>query len=157
MLRLLFAALLLCSSTAQAEEPTEEPSFFDKTDAAFAEHVVGPLASVLFFDIAFWDNSLTKGDGLGETVGDERVVDWSEDDGYVFQQVLRAPVAELEARVTGEIEVTDEVTALLGPLNVWTAVPESSRRHQAAARTAWCGARYGLRRAVRLGEASYPG
>ncbi|HJN77653.1 MAG TPA: alanine/glycine:cation symporter family protein [Myxococcota bacterium] len=110
MLRLLFAALLLCSSTAQAEEPTEEPSFFDKTDAAFAEHVVGPLASVLFFDIAFWDNSLTKGDGLGETVGDERVVDWSEDDGYVFQQVLRAPVAELEARVTGEIEVTDEVT-----------------------------------------------
>ena len=115
MLRLLFAALLLLSPTAQAEEPAaeEEASAFDAADAAFAKTVVGPLASVMFFDLAFWDNDLVKGDGLGETVGDERVIDWSPEEGYAFQEVVTAPIAELEPRVSGEIEVKDGVTWFL--------------------------------------------
>ena len=64
MLQLLLACLLLISP-ARAEEPAAEapPSTFDKANATFAEWVVGPLASVMFFDLAFWDNTLPPGEG----------------------------------------------------------------------------------------------
>jgi len=110
MAHLLLAALLFLMPSAHAEEPAEEPGAFDAANAAFAENVVGPLASVMFFDLAFWDNTLVKGDGLGETVGEERVTDWTKEDGYIFQQVISAPVADLEPRVSGEIEVVDGIT-----------------------------------------------
>ena len=130
MLRLLLAALIFLSPNVHAEEPeappeeapaeTEEapeapaePTWFDKADAKFAEYVVGPLATVMFFDLAFWDNQLVVGDGLGDMVGDERVIDWKAGEGYTFQQVLSAPVPELEPRVSGEIEVNDGVTWFL--------------------------------------------
>lgn len=108
MLRLLLAALLLVSP-ANAAEPSEG-SWFDAADATFAEWFVGPLATVMFWDIAFWDNTLVEGDGLGSDVGAERVTDWSPEEGYTFQALVTAPADELVGVVTGEIEVEGDIT-----------------------------------------------
>lgn len=48
-------------SLVPAEAPTApvapEPTLLDRVDGAFGDYVVGPLATVLFFDIAFWDDA----------------------------------------------------------------------------------------------------
>ena len=41
------------------EEVSEESSALDSFDEAFGAAVVGPIASVLFFDLAFWDDDLS--------------------------------------------------------------------------------------------------
>ena len=42
---------------ASKELQPEETSAFDAFDKAVGEHVVGPMAKVLFWDAFFWDNS----------------------------------------------------------------------------------------------------
>lgn len=44
------------SARAPAEASSSEPSAFEALDGAFGDFVVTPLATVLFFDLAFWDN-----------------------------------------------------------------------------------------------------
>jgi len=45
---------------AKTPAPVEgaEPDFFERLDGAFGKYLVGPLASVLFFDLIFWDNAV---------------------------------------------------------------------------------------------------
>jgi Na+/alanine symporter len=60
-------ALALSSSPAQAAcEPAPAadappPGLAEQVDGAFGAYLVAPLASVLFFDIVFWDNTLPVG------------------------------------------------------------------------------------------------
>ena len=62
---LLLSCLMGLSFPAYAEEeaPIEpQKSFFEAIDDAFGSYLVGPLAGVMFYDIAFWDNELTMGE-----------------------------------------------------------------------------------------------
>ncbi len=43
-------------SEEQPAPPAASPSVLDGVDAAFGTYVVGPMASVLFFDLVFWDS-----------------------------------------------------------------------------------------------------
>ena len=76
---------------ALAEE--QEPSLFESFDAAFGTYIVGPLATVMFWDTVFWDNSLPLGElppaGADGTVrvDDAEVVEYREGAGYVFKDV----------------------------------------------------------------------
>ena len=47
--------LLLWMKIVHAAE-TANQSMFDQIDTLFGTYLVGPLATVMFFDLAFWDN-----------------------------------------------------------------------------------------------------
>jgi len=63
---LLIATGLLTASPALAAEPcTEEAqpeSVAEQLDEGFGDWVVGPIGSVFFYDIIFWDNTLPQGE-----------------------------------------------------------------------------------------------
>jgi alanine or glycine:cation symporter, AGCS family len=67
------------AGTARAEEPAaakaEEESVLTKVDAFFGATFVAPLASVLFFDLAYWDNLLPH----------EAMVNTKTDDGFTIR------------------------------------------------------------------------
>ena len=111
MFRALFAAFLTLSCTlsgpAMAEEPAEEPSFLEAADAQFGKWVVGPLASVMFYDLMFWDNTLALGDGIGRTLdidGVPHVVTEYGDAGYVLTPIFTAEANTLVALLEAPIE-----------------------------------------------------
>jgi AGCS family alanine or glycine:cation symporter len=107
MLRVLCGALMLQAlmvPVAVADEPPEapaaeaEPGLFDAADAKFGEWVVGPLASVMFYDVMFWDNTLPLGDGIGSTVTVDDVpheVVSYEEGGYVLAPLLEGTVEDV--------------------------------------------------------------
>ncbi len=47
----------LVPAEAPAAPPEPEPTLLDHVDQGFGTYVVGPLATVLFFDLAFWDDA----------------------------------------------------------------------------------------------------
>lgn len=99
-LLLLTALGVLAPRPALAEAPSRE-GLFDEQIAAidgwFGDYVVGPLATVLFFDVAFWDNTLPLGNGVGTVVGEEEITGYGPA-GYVYQRrlVVTDPVPVLE-------------------------------------------------------------
>ena len=88
MLVSLFVGLL---GIASAEEsPTvEEKDIFTVVDDAFGKYFVGPLASVLFWDVMFTDNTLPIGEGVGLVVDGHYVADWT--DVYSLLPQFTAP------------------------------------------------------------------
>jgi alanine or glycine:cation symporter, AGCS family len=70
VLPLLFALFLafLPLSTAHAAEGEADDGVGAALDAAFANWVVNPLATIMFWDLMFWDNTLADGEGIGSTV-----------------------------------------------------------------------------------------
>ncbi len=46
-------------------QPAEPKDIFQKFDEQFGKFVVTPLATVMFFDIVFWDDTVPLGEGLG--------------------------------------------------------------------------------------------
>jgi len=95
----LTAALGLALSVSVAgpawadDAPAPAPSVLERVDAAFGKYLVGPLFTVMFFDLVFWDNSLPQGalpaaaDDSAPMVGDEEVVKYQEGEGYVYRKV----------------------------------------------------------------------
>ena len=77
MLVSLFAGLLGVASAEEAPV-TEEKDIFTVVDVAFGLYFVGQLASVLFWDVMFWDNTLEIGDGVGQVVDGKYVADWTD-------------------------------------------------------------------------------
>ena len=72
-----FAALALVASVlaplpAAAEDA--EPTVFEQADALFAGWFVGPLASVMFFDLVFWDGELAPEQATGMVVDGQKLV-----------------------------------------------------------------------------------
>ncbi|HHO51917.1 MAG TPA: hypothetical protein ENK18_13815, partial [Deltaproteobacteria bacterium] len=65
---------------AHAEAPTTEPepsgveAVLQKADSAFATYLVNPMSSVIFFDLAFWDNTISPQDAVGMEIDGERIV-----------------------------------------------------------------------------------
>ncbi len=64
-----WATMLLVALPAHAQDEAPAPGWLQWIDAQFGALVVNPLASVLFFDLAFWD-------GVGEGVQLPVVVAW---------------------------------------------------------------------------------
>ncbi len=69
MFRALFTALFLlflsvAPSVAHADDEAE-PTLFERADAAFGSYFVGPLATVMFFDLVFWDDELPPQEAQG--------------------------------------------------------------------------------------------
>lgn len=58
------------SSISYAEDKKPEPTALDKMDAFFGKTFVAPLASVLFFDLMMWDNTVPSQELVGTTTED---------------------------------------------------------------------------------------
>ena len=54
-----FEAAWAASQKAKDAGPAPEPDVFAKFDQQFGAFVVGPLATVMFFDVVMWDNRAT--------------------------------------------------------------------------------------------------
>ncbi len=94
---------VLGARPAGAEDAPPEPTLFETFDAAFGKYLVGPLASVMFWDVVFWDNALPLGE-LPPTAGDavpmldgKEIVEYRPDAGYVLREVQTAPPDALVA------------------------------------------------------------
>ena len=109
---LLFSSLLAAPRAEAAEEaPVEEPGALERLDAHFGEWFVAPLAGFLFFDIAFWDDSLPEGEGVGTLVdgegGLQEEVTAFRDGQYVYQARMHASADALQPDAGPPVEQTD--------------------------------------------------
>ena len=96
----MFVSLLVGAlGIASAEEvpATEEKDIFTQVDDAFGQYFVGPLASVLFWDVLFWDNTLSMGEGVGLVVNDQYVAGF--DKFYQLYPQFTAPQDRLTIRL----------------------------------------------------------
>ncbi len=122
------AALVLLTLQPASASEGDEGSGYAAFDQAFAEYIVGPIATVLFWDLMFWDNTLSEGTGIGSKV-DGGVVTAFEDGTYTVQpqsQASRSSVAAAPA---------EPVTRTLGKLDVVITAGEKGLRGQVQART----------------------
>ncbi len=111
------------ATEAPAAEPA--PTTFDEFDAAFGKYIVGPLATVMFWDTFFWDNTLPIGelppskDGVPFMLGDAELVEYREGEGYVFKAVRTAKPDSLTVHPDAdeEIELSPGRTAKVGELD----------------------------------------
>jgi AGCS family alanine or glycine:cation symporter len=133
VLAMVFGWLPVRSAMAEApaEKPAAEPAAeptpttFDEFDAAFGKYIVGPLATVMFWDTFFWDNTLPLGElpssetGAPAMVGESEVVEYRSDEGYVFKAVrMAAPDAlVVHPDADEEIELSPGRMAKVGELD----------------------------------------
>ncbi|MFZ9889967.1 MAG: alanine:cation symporter family protein, partial [Myxococcota bacterium] len=145
---LLLLLLLQFPIVAHASnEGTPEKSAFQRLDDAFGKWFVGPLASVMFFDVWFWDNDLKPDDAIGVRMQDEEVTSYDPARGFSLEKVVRAEVGELQVildtpatlrvgrvsvEVTGEAppytarvkqDLVDITGATQQPLSAWSGAP----------------------------------
>ncbi|MBK9371280.1 MAG: alanine:cation symporter family protein [Deltaproteobacteria bacterium] len=100
--------LLLLSGPARAEDPPAPPApptAFEQLDKQFGELFVAPLASLLFYDLYFWDNTLPLGEGVGERVKDEEIVGYDAATGYAYARRFEAPAADARVQLAEPREV----------------------------------------------------
>ncbi len=105
---LLWLAALL--PTAHAEETPAEGlvdrrvqlEVVERADTWFGDWIVGPIESVLFFDVWVFDNHLPLGEGLGLEVDGELVTDWRPE-GYVYQPLVEAAADEVQPVLTDPV------------------------------------------------------
>ena len=132
----LLLAWLVATPLAFAEEaaaPEESakaaPTIGETLEGLFGAYVVGPMATTMFFDLVFWDDTLPLGEGVGSMVGAEEVVSFSEADGYAFQARADAPLGKVELVLTEprverrglvELSISQEGSAFVGR---WAAGP----------------------------------
>lgn len=113
---LLALSLVLPPSALAADDDAEdadEGGFLsdeiERLDAWFGAWVVEPLAAVLFFDVVFWDDTLSPEEAVGRVI-DGEVVSGTADGAVVFRQVVEIddPVPAVEGTEVlrlGELEV----------------------------------------------------
>ena len=100
--------LWILGAPAHAEAPTAEPEVsavdaaIDTMNTAFADWFVAPLGSVLFFDLMFWDNTLSPDEAIGMDIDGERITDHTEE-GYAYRAV---------------VELDDPLPVLTSPLDL---------------------------------------
>ena len=100
---------LFGSAFAEDVVPQVDPSEKDiiaEVDAAFGEYFVGPLASVLFWDVMFWDNTLADGEGVGTIVDGQYVLSY--DKSYQLQEQFSAPKESLTIRLNKPVSTTND-------------------------------------------------
>ena len=100
---------LFGSASAQEVVPPAVPPESDiiaEVDAAFGDYFVSPLASVLFWDVMFWDNTLALGEGVGTLVDGQYVLSYDKD--YQLQEQFTAPKESLTIRLTEPVSRTND-------------------------------------------------
>ncbi|MEZ4319114.1 MAG: alanine/glycine:cation symporter family protein [Myxococcota bacterium] len=79
-------------------EPKPEPDVFAQMDGQFGAYVVGPLATVMFFDIVMWDDTLPAGEGIGKVEAGKghvlQITGYEGGKGYARQQGFVVPAVE---------------------------------------------------------------
>ena len=133
---MMIAALWLFVAPARAQEDAPpaapeaaaEPTAFETFDAVFGEWVVGPMATVMFWDMAFWDATLPMGelpvcdDGAPCEKDGEVLVGFTDGQGYEWQRQWTAPTKGLE------VALTEPVTLEFGAVSAtFTRTPEGLR------------------------------
>lgn len=115
----LLLCLLFCARTAQAGDiqcVEKEPSTLESLDGLFGKWFVGPLATVMFADLVFWDNTLAPGEmppikGHGPhagaaMVGNQEVIAVQEDPqaGYVVRtrEAVEVSALPFDVQVNGQ-------------------------------------------------------
>lgn len=113
--------LLTLLNVAYAEDvATEEAEIdiFTTIDNAFGEYFVGPLASVMFWDVMFWDNHLSTGEGIGRVIGDKYIIDY--DQAYQFVEQFQVPPENVMVRLSEPMEQQNDYFS-------WTIAQDSER------------------------------
>lgn len=132
-MRLLLALLAtlwlapLAHANDDADDAAPAPTAFERFDNAFGALVVGPLATVMFFDLVFWDNTLPLGSvppghpDAPHDVGGERLEGWDADNNvYVWRAVSTAPAGDLALTVTEpKVFSVDVATVTFAPEDGW--------------------------------------
>jgi AGCS family alanine or glycine:cation symporter len=105
-LTLTFLLGSMVATPALAEDAPEAPATLgEQIDEAFGNYVVVPMFTVMFWDVAFMDNTLPVGelpaeeDGVVPVVDGEEIVEYRSDEGYVFRSVRDAPAADVVAQL----------------------------------------------------------
>jgi AGCS family alanine or glycine:cation symporter len=113
---------------ADAAEAAAEPTAFESFDAVFGAWVVGPMATVMFWDMAFWDANLPVGelpvcdDGAACERDGEVLVGFTEGQGYQWRRQWTAPTKGLE------VALPEPVTLEFGAVSAtFTRTPEGLR------------------------------
>jgi AGCS family alanine or glycine:cation symporter len=98
---------------AATKEETTAERIFGPIDAAFGKWFVGPLASVLFYDLYFWDNTLDGEEAIGTKLDENTtIVGYDELQGYKLEKRFTAPTA------SATVEATPGSTIPVGPFSV---------------------------------------
>jgi Na+/alanine symporter len=120
---LCFFLLVLPARAESDVEPEEsEKTFFETVDDAFGAYLVGPLAGLMFYDIAFWDNELPLGEIVTEPISlafDDKSLNGKMWD-VVGYDLKTKTYSVFEHRTLSVYEV---VPALGGPLAQKTKIP----------------------------------
>jgi len=119
LLKRLFIALFLATSllgatlaprpaVAQDAPEEAEPTVFDQADALFAQWVVGPLATVMFYDLVFWDDELSVEEATGMVVDGKKLVRHDGEAWWVREQLTVADAWRVfeapEQRALGQLD-----------------------------------------------------
>ncbi len=105
----MFVSLLigmLGIATAEESVNPEEKDIFTTVDDAFGKYFVGPLASVMFWDVMFWDNSLPLGEGVGMVIDNQYVASY--DKSYTLRPQFTAPQENIQIRLTEPVANTND-------------------------------------------------
>jgi alanine or glycine:cation symporter, AGCS family len=116
----MFIALMMLfapAANAADETPAEEETkvWYEVLDAAFGKYVVGNLALVMFYDVAFWDNHLAPTEAVGVRLdGDLEVMAHDDDLGFLIQKHLKTLPDQLVLRLPEAVsrEYTDGTQTL---------------------------------------------
>ena len=112
----------------KAAQPKPEPDAFAQLDQTFGAWVVGPMASVILYDVVSWDDHQPLGAGIGTLTLDSRpgdpglleVTGYDADKGYARQRLIQVPdavpmLAQPESRRIGSLSL------LMSPIAALTA------------------------------------
>ena len=92
---LVFLLAVMTQSAFAADGNTaEQKSTFEAIDGFFGQYFVGPLASVMFFDIYPFDDTLALGEGVGTVVDGQKVIAF-QDDAYQLSTVYELDESEV--------------------------------------------------------------
>ncbi|NOY25919.1 MAG: hypothetical protein GXP62_08620, partial [Oligoflexia bacterium] len=100
-------AMLVSSHPAWAEDSASdgaEPAAFDVIDGFFGDYLVKPMFKILFWDLTFWDNHISPGEGVGTMVGDKRVVAYDAQ-GYQLRAEQTLPVQDARRVLDGPVSL----------------------------------------------------
>ena len=107
---------------------------FDTVDGFFGQYFVGPLASVMFFDIYPFDDTLPMGEGVGSVIDGQKVVA-HQDGSYVLSTVyeldegevvptLLEPIQNENPIFTWTLEIQDSQLVAIIPSGSYEQLPQ---------------------------------
>ncbi len=106
LLAIVFSSFALFSFSARGETEPSGPSAAQMLDKAVGTYIVAPMAGVLFYDIAFWDNHQRPEDFVGATLKDGTVIQYElvDDTHRFYVKLTEGNHKDFEHRVVAPSE-----------------------------------------------------